>query len=61
MNDVGIVVEDLAATIEFFRALGLELEDQAMAEGEWRAALPDSASSVCRGRHDAHAGRPQSP
>src|SRR3954449_604167 len=35
MDNVGIVVEDLATTIEFFRALGLELEGQAMAEGEW--------------------------
>ena len=35
MDNVGIVVEDLAATIEFFRVLGLELEGQAMVEGEW--------------------------
>ena len=35
MDNVGIVVEDLAATIEFFRELGLELEGQAMIEGEW--------------------------
>src|SRR3954453_22061038 len=35
MDNVGIVVEDLETTIEFFRALGLELEGQAMAEGEW--------------------------
>jgi catechol 2,3-dioxygenase-like lactoylglutathione lyase family enzyme len=35
MDNVGIVVEDLAATIEFFRDLGLELEGQAMVEGEW--------------------------
>ena len=35
MDNVGIVVEDLEATIEFFRALGLELEGQAMVEGEW--------------------------
>src|ERR687891_2027811 len=35
MDNVGIVVEDLAATIEFFLALGLELEGQAMAEGVW--------------------------
>ena len=26
MDNVGIVVDDLAATIEFFRELGLELE-----------------------------------
>ena len=36
MDNVGIVVvEDLAAMIEFFRVLGLELEGQGMAEGEW--------------------------
>jgi catechol 2,3-dioxygenase-like lactoylglutathione lyase family enzyme len=35
MDNVGIVVEDLAATIDFFRALGLELEGQGMIEGEW--------------------------
>ena len=35
MDNVGIVVEDLAATIEFFRELGLELEGRAMVEGEW--------------------------
>jgi catechol 2,3-dioxygenase-like lactoylglutathione lyase family enzyme len=31
----GIVVEELAAAIEFFRVLGLELEGQGMVEGEW--------------------------
>jgi len=35
MDNVGIVVEDLAATIECFRELGLELEGRAMVEGEW--------------------------
>jgi catechol 2,3-dioxygenase-like lactoylglutathione lyase family enzyme len=35
MDNVGIVVENLETTIEFFRALGLELEGQAIAEGEW--------------------------
>src|SRR5436190_16476779 len=35
MHNVGIVVEDLTATIEFFRELGLELEGRAMVEGEW--------------------------
>src|SRR5919109_3397182 len=35
MDNVGIVVDDLAATIEFFRELGLELEGQGMIEGEW--------------------------
>ncbi len=35
MDNVGIVVEDLAAAIEFFRELGLELEGRAVVEGEW--------------------------
>src|ERR671930_2700420 len=35
MDNVGIVVDDLAATIEFFRELGLDLEGQATIEGEW--------------------------
>src|SRR5947207_6164919 len=35
MDNVGIVVEDLPATIAFFRELGLELEGQTMVEGEW--------------------------
>jgi len=35
MDNVGIVVDDLEATIEFFRALGLELEGRGMVEGEW--------------------------
>src|SRR5262249_10538553 len=35
MDNVGIVVEDLEGTIDFFRELGLELEGRAMIEGEW--------------------------
>jgi catechol 2,3-dioxygenase-like lactoylglutathione lyase family enzyme len=35
MDNVGIVVEDLDASIEFFRELGLELEGRGMVEGEW--------------------------
>jgi catechol 2,3-dioxygenase-like lactoylglutathione lyase family enzyme len=35
MDNVGIVVEDLAEAIEFFRELGLELEGQATVDGEW--------------------------
>jgi catechol 2,3-dioxygenase-like lactoylglutathione lyase family enzyme len=35
MDNVGIVVADLAATIDFFRELGLELEGRATVEGEW--------------------------
>src|SRR5438067_5862468 len=35
MDNVGIVVDDLPATIAFFRELGLELEGQTTIEGEW--------------------------
>jgi catechol 2,3-dioxygenase-like lactoylglutathione lyase family enzyme len=35
MDNVGIVVDDLPATIAFFRELGLELEGRATIEGEW--------------------------
>ena len=35
MDNVGIVVENLSATIDFFCELGLELEGQATIEGEW--------------------------
>jgi catechol 2,3-dioxygenase-like lactoylglutathione lyase family enzyme len=35
MDNVGIVVDDLPATIAFFRELGLELEGRAMVEDEW--------------------------
>jgi catechol 2,3-dioxygenase-like lactoylglutathione lyase family enzyme len=35
MDNMGIVVENLEATIAFFRVLGLELEGTAMIEGEW--------------------------
>ena len=35
MDNVGIVVDDLTATIDFFRELGLELEGRDSIEGEW--------------------------
>lgn len=35
LDNMGIVVEDLEGAIDFFRALGLELEGRAMIEGEW--------------------------
>ena len=35
MDNVGIVVEDLGAAVDFFTDLGLELEGRAMIEGEW--------------------------
>ena len=35
LDNVGIVVEDLVAAIEFFGELGLELEGRGTVEGEW--------------------------
>jgi catechol 2,3-dioxygenase-like lactoylglutathione lyase family enzyme len=35
IDNIGIVVEDLDRTIEFFRELGLELEGRAVVEGKW--------------------------
>src|SRR5918912_630201 len=35
MDNVGIVVDDLGSTIDFFREVGLELEGRATIEGEW--------------------------
>lgn len=35
MDNMGIVVDDLDETIDFFLELGLELEGRATVEGEW--------------------------
>jgi len=35
MDNIGIVVEDLDAAVEFFTELGLELEGRAPIEGDW--------------------------
>jgi catechol 2,3-dioxygenase-like lactoylglutathione lyase family enzyme len=35
MDNVGIVVDDLSATIAFFRELGLEFEGQTTIDGDW--------------------------
>lgn len=39
MDNVGIVVEDIDAAIEFFSELGLELEGRAPIEGDWADAV----------------------
>ena len=49
MDNVGIVVEDLPATIAFFRELGLELEGEGTVEGEWAGrvtGLPDQRVEI---------------
>ena len=35
IDNMGIVVDDLGAAVDFFRELGLELEGRATIEGEW--------------------------
>jgi catechol 2,3-dioxygenase-like lactoylglutathione lyase family enzyme len=35
MDNIGIVVDDLEGTIDFFRELGFELEGRTTVEGEW--------------------------
>lgn len=39
LDNVGIVVEDLDKAIEFFVAIGLELDGRGMVEGEWAGAV----------------------
>lgn len=39
MDNVGIVVENLDAAIEFFVELGLELEGRAPVEGDWAGSV----------------------
>ena len=39
MDNVGIVVDDLDGTIDFFRELGLELEGRGTVEGEWAGRI----------------------
>src|SRR5918997_3272458 len=35
LDNMGVVVANLDAAVEFFRVLGLELDGRAMIEGEW--------------------------
>jgi catechol 2,3-dioxygenase-like lactoylglutathione lyase family enzyme len=39
MDNVGIVVDDLTAAIDFFQELGLQLEGRAEIEGEWAGRI----------------------
>jgi len=39
MDNVGIVVEDIGAAIDFFIELGLEVEGRATIEGEWAGRI----------------------
>ena len=68
MDNVGIVVEDLDAVIEFFTELGLSLEGRMLIEGDWAGRVtglrgqrteiammrtPDSHSRLELSRFDA--------
>ena len=58
MDNVGVVVDDLAATIDFMREVGLELEGRATIEGEWAGrvtGLGDQRVEIAM----MHAGRPR--
>src|SRR5438477_7339694 len=44
MDNVGIVVDDLGGTIDFFCELGLELEGRATIEGEWAGRVTGVAN-----------------
>ena len=48
MDNVGIVVDDIPTTIDFFRELGLELEGRATIDGEWADVSPDWAINASR-------------
>ena len=39
MDNIGIVVEDLDSTVEFFTELGLRLEGRTFVEGDWAGRI----------------------
>src|ERR1700735_2594135 len=60
MDNVGIVVDDLEGTIDFFRELGLELEGRATIDGEWAGrvtGLGDQRVEIAMMRTPAAHGR----
>jgi catechol 2,3-dioxygenase-like lactoylglutathione lyase family enzyme len=57
MDNVGIVVEDIDAAIEFFTELGLELEGRGPITGDWADGV--TARHARRDCDDAYAGRSQ--
>jgi catechol 2,3-dioxygenase-like lactoylglutathione lyase family enzyme len=48
MDNVGIVVENLGESIEFFRELGLELEGRARSKENGQDVSPDLPTSASR-------------
>jgi len=60
MDNVGIGVADLEATIAFFRELGLELEGQTTIDGDWAGrvtGLPDMRVEIAMMRTPDGHGR----
>jgi catechol 2,3-dioxygenase-like lactoylglutathione lyase family enzyme len=60
MDNVGIVVADLEATIAFFREFGLELEGQTTIDGDWAGrvtGLPDMRVEIAMMRTPDGHGR----
>ena len=47
LDNMGIVVGDLTATIEFFQELGLTLEGRADIEGEWAGRVTGLGDQHC--------------
>jgi len=54
MDNVGIVVDDIDAAIEFFTELGLDLEGRAPVEGDWA----DGVTGLRHARRNSHRTRP---
>jgi len=48
MDNVGIVADDLEATINFFRELRLEIEGRATIDGQWAGRVTALAISASR-------------
>jgi catechol 2,3-dioxygenase-like lactoylglutathione lyase family enzyme len=48
MDNIGIVVEELRAMVEFFQDLGLELEGEGVIEGEWAGRVTGLGDSALR-------------
>jgi catechol 2,3-dioxygenase-like lactoylglutathione lyase family enzyme len=59
MDNVGIVVDDLAGAIAFFVELGLELEGEATVEGPLVDRVIGTPRCPKRHRDAANPGRPQ--
>ena len=60
MDNIGIVVDDLGGTIDFFRELGLELEGRATIEGENRTRNETSSSLRTESERSIEGSWPQS-